>query len=38
MDFFIEITSVYAYSKLCDLWQPAQENTVLSPKPSHIGH
>jgi hypothetical protein len=20
------------------LWQPAQENTVLSPKPIHFGH
>jgi hypothetical protein len=21
-----------------ELWQPAQENTVLSPKPIHFGH
>jgi hypothetical protein len=21
-----------------NLWQPAQENTVLSPKPIHFGH
>jgi hypothetical protein len=21
-----------------NMWQPAQENTVLSPKPIHFGH
>jgi hypothetical protein len=36
MDETLEINSAQTISSV--LWQPAQENTVLSPKPIHFGH